>query len=106
MQIRRAEVIPATVYFETDKGLPRFRITGFNRTTADDLVAAIAKAEKRPGGLPGIVLDLRSNPGGYLTQAIEIAYLFLNEGVVVSTHGRHPSSSNQLRRTGRKTGQG
>jgi len=106
IQIRRAEVIPATVYFETDKGLPRFRITGFNRTTADDLAEAIAKAEKRPGGLPGIVLDLRSNPGGYLIQAVEIADLFLNEGVVVSTHGRHPSSSTKYDARGGRLAEG
>lgn len=93
VQIRRADVIPATVFFETDKGLPRFRVTGFNRTTADDLAKAIATAEKRPGGLPGIVLDLRSNPGGLLAQAYEIADLFLNDGVVLSTRGRHPASS-------------
>jgi len=106
VQIRRAEVIPATVYFETDKGLPRFRITGFNRTTADDLAEAIAKAEKRPGGLPGIVLDLRSNPGGYLIQAVEIADLFLNQGVVVSTHGRHPSSSTSYDARGGRLAEG
>ncbi|MBT6314858.1 MAG: PDZ domain-containing protein [Alphaproteobacteria bacterium] len=106
VQIKRAEVIPATVYFETDKGLPRFRVTGFNRTTADDLARAIAKAEKRPGGLPGIVLDLRSNPGGYLTQAVEIADLFLNDGVVVSTRGRHPSSSTSYDARGGRLAEG
>jgi carboxyl-terminal processing protease len=106
VQIKRAEVIPATVYFETDKGLPRFRVTGFNRTTAEDLAAAIAKAEKRPGGLPGIVIDLRSNPGGYLTQAVEIADLFLNQGVVVSTRGRHPSSSTNYEARGGRLAEG
>lgn len=106
VQIKRADVIPATVYFETDKGLPRFRVTGFNRTTADDLAKAIAAAEKRPEGLTGIVLDLRSNPGGYLTQAVEIADLFMNDGVVVSTRGRHPASSTSYKARGGRLAHG
>jgi len=97
VNIRREEIVPTTVYFERDKDLPRFRITSFSRNTADSLAAAIAAADYETGGLDGIVLDLRGNPGGYLTQAIEVADLFLEGGVVVSTHGRHPSSSNAYR---------
>lgn len=95
--VERAEIIPTTVYFEDDKGLPRFRVTAFSRNTAEALAAEIAKAEARTGGLPGIVLDLRGNPGGYLTQAIEVADMFLDNGVVVATRGRHPASSNNYR---------
>ncbi len=95
--IERAEIVPTTVYFEDDKGLPRFRVTAFSRNTAESLAEEITKAEARTGGLPGIVLDLRGNPGGYLTQAIEVADMFLDAGVVVATHGRHPASSNNYR---------
>jgi carboxyl-terminal processing protease len=97
VRIEREEIIPTTVYFENDKGLARFRITAFSRNTADSLTEEIAKAERSTGGLNGIVLDLRGNPGGYLTQAVNIADLFLESGVVVATHGRHPSSSSSYK---------
>lgn len=45
----------------------------------DTLVAA---------GIRGVVLDLRSNPGGLLTAAIEIADMFLESGTIVSVKGR------------------
>jgi len=93
VNIERGEIVPRTVYFLQDKNLPRFRISSFSRNTAETLSAAIAEAEHETGGLDGIVLDLRGNPGGYLTQAIEVADLFLDDGLVVETDGRHPSSS-------------
>lgn len=93
VQVERDEIVPTTVYFQNDKLLPRFRISAFSRNTAESLADEIAKAERKFGPLPGIVLDLRGNPGGYLTQAIEVADLFLEDGIVVETHGRHPSSS-------------
>ena len=40
------------------------------------------------GKIPGVILDLRSNPGGLLDQAVTVADLFVNEGVLVSTRGR------------------
>ena len=40
----------------------------------------------------GLVLDLRGNPGGLLKQSIEVADLFLTQGQIVRTHGRHPDS--------------
>lgn len=97
VQVDRDEIVPTTVYFQNDKLLPRFRIAAFSRNTAESLADEIAKAERETGGLAGIVLDLRGNPGGYLTQAIEVADLFLEEGLVVETHGRHPSSSSNYR---------
>src|SRR3546814_413849 len=42
--------------------------------------------------LRGLVLDLRGNPGGLLDQAVAVSDLFLDDGRVVSTHGRHPDS--------------
>lgn len=98
VNVERAEIVPLTVYFENDKNLPRFRVSSFSRNTAAALAEAIAKADRDlAGGLPAIVLDLRGNPGGYLTQAIEVADLFLADGLVVATRGRHPSSSSSYR---------
>jgi len=42
--------------------------------------------------LAGIVLDLRGSPGGLLDQAVSLADLFIADGPIVSTVGRHPAS--------------
>lgn len=65
------------------------RITQFNEPTAGDLARALDKLEKE--GLQALVLDLRYNPGGLLSSAVDVSGLFLPPGkVVVSTEGRSP----------------
>lgn len=64
------------------------RLTNFNENAAADIKKAIAKMEK-DGKLKGLVLDLRTNPGGLLDQAVEVSSLFVDEGVIVSTIGRN-----------------
>ena len=66
------------------------RISNFQSKTADDLASALEKLEKNRT-LEGLILDLRNNPGGLLTQAIEVSDLFLDSGLIVSTKGRDPS---------------
>jgi carboxyl-terminal processing protease len=64
-------------------------VTTFNRNTTEMARKAIADMERAPGGPPlGYVLDMRSNPGGLLDQAIELSDLFLERGEVVSQRGR------------------
>jgi carboxyl-terminal processing protease len=43
-------------------------------------------------GLRGIILDLRSNPGGLLDEAVDVSSIFLKDGIVVSTEGRDPKN--------------
>jgi len=62
------------------------RLTGFNETTAEELRLALVELKKE--GLRGLVLDLRTNPGGLLRSAVEVSRLFLTEGRIVSTRGR------------------
>ena len=72
------------------------RITSFTDQTYSGLQAELKKALDEAGGLDGIngfVLDLRNNPGGLLTQAIDVSDAFLNEGEIVSTRGRGPQDS-------------
>lgn len=73
-----------------DDGYGYVRISQFMETTADDLRRALqALTEKAPNKkLKGLLLDLRNNPGGLLTQAILVGDLFLSEGVIVYTDGR------------------
>ena len=67
------------------------RITTFNSQTYPGLEEELAEQVEALGGMAevdGFVLDLRNNPGGLLTQAIEVADAFLEEGEIVSTRGR------------------
>ena len=62
------------------------RITHFAKNTPEDLRQTMDTLVE--AGVKGIVLDLRSNPGGLLTAAIEIADMFLESGTIVSVKGR------------------
>jgi carboxyl-terminal processing protease len=73
---------------EIDKNYGYVRLASFNESAAADIKKAIEKLEKS-GKLKGLVLDLRTNPGGLLDQAVEVSSLFVDEGVIVSTIGRN-----------------
>ena len=73
----------------TDKDTPKIgyvRISDFGATTARDLKDALEKLEKK--NVVGYVLDVRNNPGGYLTAAIDVSDAFLDSGEIVSTRGK------------------
>lgn len=61
------------------------RLTQFSEKTAEELRRAVGQMQKE--GLNGLVLDLRFNPGGYLDQAVQVANLFVDNGVVVAMQG-------------------
>ena len=63
------------------------RIRQFNETTPHELVKAL-QAASQDGDIRGIVLDLRDNPGGSLSAAIEISNMFLKSGTIVTVSGR------------------
>jgi carboxyl-terminal processing protease len=67
-------------------GIGYVRLSGFQSSTADELDKALTDLHKKER-LKGLVLDLRSNPGGLLEQAALVADRFLEEGVIVSTAG-------------------
>ena len=65
------------------------RISVFQEDSAESLDKALRKYEAESGGkLDGLILDLRNNPGGLLDQAVRIADLFIDAGIIVSTVGR------------------
>jgi carboxyl-terminal processing protease len=64
------------------------RIAQFQENTARECAKALRKFDKREPALKGLVLDLRSDPGGLLDQAVKVADEFLDEGLIVSTEGR------------------
>jgi carboxyl-terminal processing protease len=64
-------------------------INSFSKTTGEGVRAALTAIDKASGGRPlGYVVDLRSNPGGLLDQAIEVSDAFLERGEIVSQRGR------------------
>jgi carboxyl-terminal processing protease len=67
------------------------RLRVFQETTTSELTDVLDEAVeslRTQGGIRGLLLDLRDNPGGLLDQAISVADEFLEEGVIVSTRGR------------------
>lgn len=70
-------------------GLAYFRLTAFAESTPRDLARAAHEANAQAGGkLAGVILDMRNNPGGVLDAAIEVADVFLSDGLIVRGTGR------------------
>ena len=70
------------------------RISDFGATTTKELHNAIKDLEKKK--VAGYVLDLRNNPGGYLTAAVEVSDVFLDGGEVVSTRGKEKNDIDRM----------
>jgi carboxyl-terminal processing protease len=70
-----------------DRHIGYIRLSAFSRDTAEDLKKALVELQNE--GLKGLILDLRFNPGGLLTSAIEVSDLFVANGRIVSTEGRN-----------------
>ncbi|MBT8486144.1 MAG: S41 family peptidase [Phycisphaerales bacterium] len=68
-------------------GLSYIRVTQFNEATVEELRDAL-RTRQTEGGLNGLILDLRDNPGGGLPTAVDMANLFLSEGTIVSVRPR------------------
>ena len=74
------------VHFLIRPGIGYLHINGFQETTEAETQAALDEM----GELKGLVLDLRSNPGGLLNEGVGVADKFLKKGqVIVSHHGRN-----------------
>ena len=71
-----------------EEGYAYIRLAQFQERSDRDLQKAIEKLSSEKGGVKGLVLDLRNNPGGLLTQAVRVADLFLDSGMIVYTEGR------------------
>jgi carboxyl-terminal processing protease len=83
-------------------GYAYVRIAQFQASTTDELNQALAALQKQ-GEIRGLVLDLRNNPGGLLDEAVGVADVFLNKGLIVYTKGRIPSSNTRYSATAGET---
>ncbi|MCF8117546.1 MAG: S41 family peptidase [Desulfarculaceae bacterium] len=86
------DVIPikSVRYFLLDDGYGLIRLASFQENTTDDLIAALNKLQDQKVPLKGLIIDLRTNPGGLLTEAVNVSDQFLDKGLIVSTRGRAP----------------
>ena len=78
-----------------DKKLGYIRLKSFNENSDKQFLKSLKKFEKEYN-VKGYVLDLRNNPGGLLTQAINITDFFLEDGEIVSTKGRKISETRKF----------
>jgi len=77
-----------------EPGYGYVRITNFREQTTDDVVEALENFESSATPLKGLVLDLRDNPGGILSQAISVSDLFIEDGIILTIKGRLDKHNN------------
>jgi len=77
------------------KNLGYIRLKSFNENSDKQFLRIVKKFEK-DSKIKGYILDLRNNPGGLLTQAINITDFFLDDGEIVSTKGRKISETRKF----------
>lgn len=89
LKLKRETIRVASVRVRSlDPGYVYIRIAQFQEDTGNELRSKLEKFKAKQGPLRGAVLDLRSNPGGLLTSAVEISDDFLDSGLIVTTRGR------------------
>ncbi|MBF0208321.1 MAG: S41 family peptidase, partial [Oligoflexia bacterium] len=70
------------------------RLTQFQKGAADAIRSQLKKMRTETKEVEGLILDLRSNPGGLLDEAVEVSSIFLKEGIVVHIEGRNGEKKN------------
>lgn len=89
-EIRRSSIVDPNVrharMLDKEHGVGYLAILGFSHETPDEFQNAFARLREQ--GMQALVIDVRGNPGGVLSAAVEIARRFIPEGVIVSTEGR------------------
>ncbi|RCS46077.1 S41 family peptidase [Bremerella cremea] len=83
-------------YLTNHPNIGYIRVDSFGDHTADDFQAAL---EQIPKNAEGLIVDMRGNPGGYLTAAVEMVDMFIDSGVIVTTRSR----DNEIREIAKAT---
>jgi carboxyl-terminal processing protease len=90
LTLERREVIEQTVFASIVEETSVIRVTGFNEQTSSRMRERIDAARAALGpALKGVILDLRGNRGGMLDEAVNLADLFIADGNILTTVGRH-----------------
>ncbi len=100
VSLKRAVIVPEVVYHRMlEKGVGYVYLVDFSGHSTDEVKKALADLKKH--GMTSLVLDLRFNPGGLLTGAVEMSKLFLPaDKMVVYTKGRKPEYYQEYKTTG------
>ena len=87
---RRVEIpsVDRVRIVDPENGVAYIRLTNFQKTTARDFDEALWKLHGQ--GMRTLIVDVRSNPGGLLSAAVDVSDRFVNSGIIVSTRGRNP----------------
>lgn len=102
VKITRELIIVNPVKYRTEGKIGYIRISNFNDQTTENLTKAIESIHKSLNkNLQGLVLDLRNNPGGGTEQAVSVANLFLDSGVIVQLKSRHPTYNKVYKANGK-----
>jgi carboxyl-terminal processing protease len=102
VSIIRDTIKLTAVRARTERDAIVLRVTTFNDQTFSNLESSLNEQVEALGGIDkisGIVLDLRNNPGGLLTQAIKVSDAFLEKGEIVSTRGRNVQDGERFNAT-------
>ncbi|MEI4231366.1 S41 family peptidase [Roseovarius sp. D22-M7] len=102
VSIIRDTIELTAVRARTERDTVVLRVTTFNDNTYPNLESSLEEQVEKIGGMDqvsGVVLDLRNNPGGLLSQAIKVADAFLDKGEIVSTRGREPQDGDRFNAT-------
>ena len=111
LSIKRDRIVEVTATHSVKNGIVNIRVTRFNNRTArhvtQNLAQGLQEARRQTNTkAKGVILDLRSNPGGLLKQAVNVSDLFLVDGRIISTRGRHPASDHDYDAKGSDIAQG
>jgi len=87
----KVKSIPVAKIIDRANGIGYIRMTGFQKNTTEELDAALLKLNQ--DGMRALIWDVRGNPGGLLTAAVEVLDRFIADGVLVSTQGRTPDQN-------------
>jgi len=90
LQRRRVDIpsVDDVQIIDTSTGVGYIRLTNFQKTTGRDFDEALWKLQKQ--GMRSLIVDVRGNPGGLLSAAVDVSDRFVGSGIVVSTKGRNP----------------
>jgi C-terminal peptidase prc len=75
-------------YIDPKDKIAYIRIASFARHTARDVASAMKKLTAKGAGVNGLILDVRENPGGLLTSAVDISDMFVDDGLIVTIRPR------------------
>lgn len=93
--------IPVAEIIDDTYGIAYIELAGFQKSTGQELNDALARLQSQ--GMKSLVLDLRGNPGGLLSAAVDVLDRFIDDGVLVSTKGRTTDQNWTYRARGKNT---